>query len=131
VTVLRSRRRDAAEATRTKAILIRLSEREYAEIQAAAEAAGLTPTGYAGNAAVEKARERAVPDLSPLRTAVAAVVAARTAINKFGSNVNQAVAALHATGEAPVWLGEAVAVCARAVAAAEDAMRELRRQVPR
>jgi hypothetical protein len=41
--------------------------------------------------------------------------AARTAVNKFGSNANQAVAVLHATGRPPAWLHRSVDLCARAV----------------
>ena len=41
---------------------------------------------------------------------------ARTAVNRFGNNVNQAVAALHATGQPPIEaLAHAVALCTRAV----------------
>jgi hypothetical protein len=38
--------------------------------------------------------------------------AARTAVVRFGTNVNQAVTALNTTGEAPQWLGRAAAMAA-------------------
>jgi hypothetical protein len=48
-------------------------------------------------------------------------------VRRFGGNVNQAVAALNSTGEAPEWLGTAVELATRAVrqvdAAAEALMR--------
>ena len=44
------------------------------------------------------------PASEPWREALLEVMAARTQVRRFGSNVNQAVRALNSTGEAPDWL---------------------------
>jgi hypothetical protein len=55
---------------------------------------------------------------------------ARTAVNRFGSLVNQAVAALHSTGRAPMdALAHAVALCARAVRNVDGLVDELHRRL--
>jgi len=109
---LRTRLRDRRPVhhrfpARGRRITARLDDTELAAIELAAGRAGLTPTGYVG--------------------ALAELMAARTQLRRFGTNVNQAVAALHATGEAPEWLAQAVGVTARAMrrvdAAAEALMR--------
>jgi hypothetical protein len=38
---------------------------------------------------------------------------AHTQLRKFGTNVNQAVAAFNATGQAPEWLKSTVTLCGR------------------
>lgn len=112
-----------------------LTDREYAEVAAAAEKAdngrAVSVSGYAASAALTFARRALAPELNPLREAVRAVILARNAVNRYGVLVNQAVAGLNATGRPPAWLAEAVATCSRATAAAEEAMRELRKTVPR
>jgi hypothetical protein len=52
---------------------------------------------------------------------------ARTAVNRFGGNVNQAVAALNATGVVPVWLVDAVALCQPAVEGLDETVALVRR----
>ena len=47
-----------------------------------------------------------------------------------GKGLNQAVAALHATGEAPVWLRHVVEQCGRALAAIDDAASRVHRRLP-
>jgi hypothetical protein len=42
-------------------------------------------------------------------------MAARTQVRRFGTNVNQAVRELNATGQVPEWLDRAVALTSRAV----------------
>ena len=54
-----------------------------------------------------------------------AALAAAGAIRRYAVNVNQAVAALHSNGEAPVWLSRAVAGADRAVLSADAATRRV------
>jgi len=65
-----------------------------------------------------------------LREAMIELFAVRKAINRFGTNVNQAVAALKSTGEAPVWLADAVGLCTRAVAAVDAVTARISRCLP-
>ena len=94
----------------------------------AAGRAGLTPSGFVGAAALAAARGVAVPGVSGERAALAELMAARVQVRRFGTNVNQAVAALNASGEAPEWLGQAVVLAGRAVARVDEAAEALMRK---
>jgi len=61
---------------------------------------------------------------------LAELVAARVQVRRFGGNVNQAVAALNATGEAPAWLASAVELAGRAVRRVDEAAEALMRRRP-
>jgi hypothetical protein len=69
----------------------------------------MTPTGFCAAAALGAARADGSPEggerLAELQRELFEV---RVAVNRAGTNLNQAVAALSATGEAPIWLAEAV-----------------------
>ena len=70
------------------------------------------------------------PAPSAAQQALAELVVARAQVRRFGTNVNQAVAALNATGQAPEWLERAVAVTARAVARVDEAAEAMMRRRP-
>lgn len=55
--------------------------------------------------------------------------AARTAVNRTGVNLNQAVAALNATGQPPAWLEHAVNRVTRAVAEVDTVVAQLHRRL--
>lgn len=106
---------------RRRSVLLRYSDEEYAAVVAAAQAAGLTPTGYAAEAALAAARGLEAPSVLPLREALVELMAARGLVRRIGVNVNQAVRQLHATGDAPPWLAQAVLATSRAVGEVEQA----------
>lgn len=106
---------------RPRQVKIRYTDDEYADLAGAAHLAGLTPTGYAAEAALAAARQVAPPSTAPWRLALAELMAARGQVRRFGGNVNQAVRALHGTGEPLEWLAHAVAVTERAVARVDEA----------
>ena len=125
-----ARHRAHSRPGRPHAVLVRLSVEEKQLIDAAAQAAGLTPTGYAGKAAVEAAAAEKAPTGVPrdLRDLQHELFAARRAINLFGRNVDQA-AAFHAGSELPDWVGEAVRLCADAVARLDKVTAEIDRRL--
>ena len=108
---------------------LRYSEAELADVAAAAWRSGLTPAGFAAEAALAAARGTSPPASEPWREALLEVMAARTQVRRLASNVNQAVRALNGTGEAPDWLDRAVAVTARAVERLDGAAAELSRRL--
>ncbi len=128
--VLVSRHRDHRFPGRGRRVTVRLGDEELAAIEAAAGRAGLTPTGFVGAAALAAASGAAGPAAGESREALSELMAARAAVRRFGVNVNQAVAALNATGEAPDWLGQAVEATARAVARVDAAAEALMRRRP-
>ena len=114
---------------RLRQIKLRYSEAELADVSAAARRAGLTPSGFAAEAALAAARATAPPASEPWREALTEVMAARAQVRRFGANVNQAVRALNATGEPPEWLARAVALAAKAVAELDASATELARRL--
>lgn len=110
------------------------SDDEHATILAAAARMGLTPTGYVATAALAAAGHNGGvvtgdDRFEALAGLQAEMFDARTALNKAGSNLNQAVAALNATGQAPVWLVSAVRLVVRAVTALDEVIRKVDRRL--
>lgn len=128
------RRRNRSRTDRVSRELrlnLRVNADELRLIEQAAERAGLTPTGYAAAAAVSAAHAGNTPHLDELRAAIGELAQTRTAVNRIGTNLNQAVAALNATGEAPEWLGTIAALCGRTVDAVDDAIAQMRKAAGR
>ena len=126
--VVVARHREHSFPGRKRPVQVRFGEEEFAAIELAAGRAGLTPTGYVGAVALAAARGTVPPVPSETQAALAELMAARAQVRRFGGNVNQAVAALHATGEAPGWLAEAVELTARAVRRVDEAAELLMRR---
>ena len=110
---------------RSRAVKVLYDETEFAGVQTAAAAAGLTPTGFVAAAGLTLADPNAggrlvgsADDLD--RAVLTELLAIRTALRRYGVNVNQGIAALHSGAGAPVWLRQAVAGCDRAVGRVED-----------
>ena len=110
---------------RCRQVKLRYSEEEYRAIATAARRSGLTPSGYAAEAELAAARCSDPPSAGPWREALTEVMTARAQVRRFGVNVNQAVRALNATGEAPEWLDRAVALTASAVVRLDATAEEL------
>ncbi|NIZ89665.1 plasmid mobilization protein [Kineococcus rubinsiae] len=110
---------------RNRQVKLRCTDEEFIALAEAARLAGLTVSGYAAEAALAAARGVEAPSIAPVRAALVEVMAARSQVRRFAINVNQAVAALHATGQPPEWLAGAVAVTSRAVARLDDVAADL------
>jgi hypothetical protein len=110
-------------------VLLRCTDEESAALVGAARRGELTPSGYAAEAAVAAARGSEPPAAAPWRDALVELMAARAQVHRFGSNVNQAVRALNATGEPPERLALAVALAANAVAERDEAAVRLARRL--
>ncbi|MBC3763433.1 plasmid mobilization protein [Quadrisphaera oryzae] len=110
---------------RDRQVKFRATAEEYALLTEAARSAGLTPSGYAAEAALAAARGVRAPSLTPVREALVELMAARTQVRRVAVNVNQAVRVLNATGEAPEWLAAAVTITDRAVERLDGAAAEL------
>ncbi|GAB7192791.1 hypothetical protein NUM3379_35000 [Kineococcus sp. NUM-3379] len=102
-------------------------DEEFAVLAEAAQRAGLTPTGYIAESALAAARATAPPTVGPQRQLLLELMETRTQLVRFATNVNQAVAALNATGTAPAWLEQAVAITRRAVVRVDEATAAVQR----
>lgn len=109
------RHRPHGKPSRDRRVNLRLSDAEFAALAAAAGTAGLTPAGFATEAALAAARGEGMPEHRALRSLLVELMAARTQVRRYGVNVNRAVAQLQATGEAPGWLERAAAGAQRGV----------------
>ena len=117
---------------RRRRVEFRYSDDEYAAVAAAAARAGYTTSGFIAETALAAAGERdeLPPTLGLQRELVVALNLAREQVARIGTNLNQAVARLNATGEAPPWLDRAVALSARVVARLEDTAAEISAGLP-
>jgi hypothetical protein len=111
-------------------MMLRYDDAEFAAVLDAAKRSGLTPSGIAAEVALAYATESQPPVGDPLREALIELMQARTQVRRFAVNVNQAVAVLHGTGEAPEWLGRAVELTTRAVARLDVATQAVTRRIP-
>lgn len=119
------------------------SDEENTMVLAAARRCGLTTTGYIATAALTLADTN--PDAgtnSPAPVADRAEFEAlaelqaelfdtRTAVVRTGTNLNQAVAALNATGRAPDWLVTVASMCARTLAGVDEVISAIDARVRR
>ena len=110
---------------RDRVVKVRYDDRELAVLAAAADRAGLTVAGFLAGAGLSVAGQGPPPSQAADRELLAELVQLRLVIRRYAVNVNQAVAALHSTGESPVWLWRAVAGADRAVVSADAATRRV------
>ena len=68
--------------------------------------------------------------LSPMREALEEVITAAGLVRRAGTNLNQAVAKLNATGQRGDDLVPAAQFCARVIRRLDDTAEQLRRSVP-
>ena len=129
---------------RGHAMKVLYGDDEWALVVRAAQILGLRPSSYVATAALSAAQLAVHPpqaDGTARRRWAAAPAAdrelllelmqARTAVNRYGVNVNQAVAALHSTGQAPLWLEQAVAGARRAIEVVDEAATLVARRLSR
>jgi hypothetical protein len=123
---LRRNQRRHREATRRQRkrshrIVVLFDDSEFEDLSRAAGASGLTESGWAADAALAAARSQPAPDTGMSRQILLEMMAARTQVRRVGVNLNQAVAALNATGEPPLWLSSAVDMAERTVRRLDEA----------
>lgn len=123
------------------------SDEENTKIRSAARRAGLTPTGYIADAALRLADSDHDPgaghdggkprrgisraEFEALAELQSELFDARTAVVRTGTNLNQAVAALNATGQAPAWLVTVASMCARTLARVDEVISGIDQRVQR
>ena len=115
------RDRNHLRPRRPRQIKVRYTHEEYAAIIGAACDTGLTPTGYVAEAALAAANNSQTPSTAPWRAALLELMEARTQVRRIGTNINQATAAINATGDPPPWLRQALAMTNKAVRRLDEA----------
>ena len=126
---VRQRRSRQAEP-RPRVVQFSLTEQEYEQVSVAAASRGLARGAFAAEAALASARGDPARMWSPLREALAEVMSAAGLVRRVGTNLNQAVARLNATGQAGDDLIPVAQFCARVVQRLDQTAEQLRRSIP-
>jgi len=129
---------------RGHAMKVLYGDDEWDLVVRAAQMLGLRPSSYVASTALSAAQLAVHPpqaDGTGRRRWAAAPAAdrelllelmrARAAVNRYGVNINQAVAALNSVGHAPLWLEQAVAGARRAVERVDEAAGLVARRLSR
>lgn len=124
------RRRSRQCVCRSKAVQFSLTQEEFDAISSAAAQAGLARGAYAAGVTLASARGAEAREVSPLREALAGTMSAAGLARRIGTNLNQVVARLNATGQRSEDLISAAEFCARVVRRLDDVAEHVRRRIP-
>ena len=92
------RRRSRQAESRPKVVQFSLTEDEFVEVNAAAARCGMARGAFAAEMTLAAVRGAEAKVGSPLREALAELMSAAGLVRRAGTNLNQAVARLNATG---------------------------------
>ena len=116
---------------RRRTVRFDLSDKEFADLSAAADRAGLARGAFAAQAALLAARNGMAVADSPLREALGEFVRAAGLVRRIGVNLNQAVAKLNTTGQRSGDLLPYAAESIRRAQLLDQAAEEVRKQIRR
>ena len=122
-------RRSRQAVPRPRVVQFSLTEDEFQEVSTAAARRRLARGAFAAEATLASARGVPASVWSPLREALAEVMMAAGLVRRIGTNLNQAVARLNATGQRGEDLMPAAQICVRAVRRLDETAEQLRRSV--
>src|ERR1039457_1008 len=124
------RRRSREAVSRPKVVQFSLTQEEFDEVSGAAARSGLARGAFAAEVTLAAARGVQARASSPLREALAELMAAAGLVRRIGTNLNQAVARLNATGQRSEDLLPSAEFCVRVIRRLDDAAEQLRRSIP-
>jgi hypothetical protein len=124
------RRRARQVVPRRRVVQFSLTEEEFAEVSVAAGRSGLARGAFAAEATLAAARGVPARVWSPLRDALVELMTAAGLVRRAGTNLNQAVARLNATGQRGEDLLPAAQFCVRVIRRLDETAAQLRRSVP-
>jgi hypothetical protein len=124
------RRRSRQAVSRPRVVQFSLTQEEFDEVSRAAARSGMARGAFA--AEVTLAAVRGVPAQagSQLRDAVAELVTAAGLVRRVGTNLNQAVVRLNATGQRGEDLLPSAEFCVRVIRRLDEAAEQVRRSAP-
>jgi uncharacterized protein (DUF1778 family) len=123
----RARRQGTSRPCR---IAISVTRTEQEELERAARTETLTLSAYVAEKALAAARRTIPQSAVPLREALTDLTRATAQIQKAGTNLNQAVAALNATGQAPGNLIQYARYAATVVEKIDQVVLRIRQHLP-
>ena len=125
-----ARRRPRQAVPRPRLVKFFVTDQELADLDAAAERAGLARGAFAAEAVLAAARGTSPRAGSELRECLVEFMSAAGLVRRVGTNLNQAVARLNATGQRGEDLLPAAQFCVRVIRRLDEAAEQLRRAVP-
>jgi hypothetical protein len=124
------RRRSREAVARPKVVQFSLTLEEFDVVSRAAAKSGLARGAFAAGVTLAAAGGVQVRDASPLREALAELMAAAGLVRRIGTNLNQAVARLNATGQRSEDLLPSAEFCVRTIRRLDEAAEQVRRSIP-
>jgi hypothetical protein len=124
------RRRSRETLPRPRVVQFSLTEAEFDEVSGAAAQAGLARGAFAAEVTLAAARGVQARASSPLREALRELVSAAGLVRRIGTNLNQAVARLNATGQPGEDLVPSAEFCLRVIRRLDEAAEQVRRSIP-
>src|SRR5437870_2159183 len=124
------RRRSPQAMPRSRLVKFFLTDGELAELDEAAGRAGLARGAFAAEVAMATVRSRSANISAPLRDALVELMSAAGLVRRVGTNLNQAVARLNATGQRGEDLLPAAQFCVRVIHRLDEAAEHVRRNIP-
>jgi hypothetical protein len=107
-----------------------LTQDEFDDVSGTAARLGLARGAFAAEATLAAARGVQARGASPLREALGELMAAAGLVRRVGTNLNQAVVRLNATGQPGDDLIPAAQFCLRVTRRLDEAAEQVRRNIP-
>ena len=114
---------------RERRLTVKLTPAEWATVLSAAAHAGMAPGAYAAQALLDAAEYRAVRLPEIRRQMVVALMQSAAQVSRIGTNLDQAVASLKASGVPGPDLEAAARHCARVIRLVDEAAELVRRRL--
>jgi hypothetical protein len=124
------RRRSRQPFSRPKTVQFSLTLEEFDAVSSAAARSGLARGAFAAEVTLAAARGTQARAASPLRETLAELMSAAGLVRRVGTNLNQAVARLNATGQRGEDLLPSAEFCARVIRRLDEAAEQVRRSIP-
>ena len=124
------RRRSRQAAPRPKTVQFSLTQEEFDHVSRAAAGAGMARGAFAAEVTLAAAGGTRARTASPLREVMDELMAASGLVRRIGTNLNQAVAKLNATGQPSADLLPAAEFCVRVIRRLDEAAAQVRRSIP-
>lgn len=124
------RRRTRQAVARPRVVQFSLTQDEFDDVSGTAARLGLARGAFAAEATLAAARGVQARGASPLREALGELMAAAGLVRRVGTNLNQAVVRLNATGQPGDDLIPAAQFCLRVTRRLDEAAEQVRRNIP-
>jgi hypothetical protein len=124
------RRRSRATQPRPRVVQFSLTEAEFDQVSGAAAQAGLARGAFAAQVTLAAVRGVQARAGSPLWEALRELMSAAGLVRRIGTNLNQAVARLNATGQPGEDLVPSAEFCVRVIRRLDESAEQVRRSIP-